>query len=61
MGDEMKYKVWGYPAKTDPLWNQKGKFIGSADKIEEARKLQESAKVAGWRTVKIYQGDFIVD
>jgi hypothetical protein len=31
MGDERKYQVWGYPAKSDPNLNYQGKWIGSAD------------------------------
>jgi len=61
MSDEKKYKVWGYPEKSDPLWNVKGKFIGSTDGLEDARKLTDNARIAGWGTVLILDGDLVVD
>jgi hypothetical protein len=61
MGDERKYQVWGYPAKTDPDWNHKGKWIGSADDIEEAREMKGNATLIGWVTVIIFEGDSVVE
>jgi len=61
MGDKKKYQVSGYPAKTDPDWEQKGRWIGSADDIEEARKLKSNATLIGWGIVIILEGDSIVE
>jgi hypothetical protein len=61
MGDKKKYQIWGYPAKTTPDWNHQGKWIGSADDIEEARKLKGNATIAGWGTVLVLEGDSIVE
>jgi hypothetical protein len=61
MSEEKKYKVWGYPAKTDANWHHNGRFIGSADEIEEARKLKENATLAGWGTILILDGDLVVE
>ncbi|MGA3049698.1 MAG: hypothetical protein ABSD67_24050 [Terracidiphilus sp.] len=61
MTDGRKYKVWGYPEKSDPQWNHKGRFIGSTEGIEEARKLKESATTIGWGTVLILDGDLVVE
>ena len=60
--DDKKYQVWGYPAKTDPLWNTQGTWIGGAPTIEEARKLKENAvNFAEWPTVLILEGDVVVE
>ena len=61
MGDVKRYKVWGYPEKTDPTWNQKGRFIGDTDSLEEARKLKANAAIAGWDTVLIIEGSLVVE
>ena len=58
MCDKKKLRVFGYSAETDPLWNLKGKFIGSVDDIEDARKLKNSALSTGFGIVRIYDGDF---
>jgi hypothetical protein len=61
VSDEKKYKVYGYPAKTDPDWNRKGRFIGSVDEIGDAHKLRDNAISVGWSTVLILDGDTIVE
>ena len=59
--DNKKFQVWGYPEKKDPLWNQKGQYIGSTDEEEEARRLKESAVFSGWKTVVILEKGLIVE
>jgi hypothetical protein len=61
MGDERKYQVRGYPAKNDPDWNLKERWIGSADDIEEAREMKGNATLIGWVTVIIFEGDSVVE
>ena len=61
MCDKRKYQIWGYPEKTDPSWNDKGSWLGSADDIEEAHKLKGNATIAGWATVLVLDGDSIVE
>jgi len=61
MDDGKTYKVYGYPAKTDPDWNQKGQLIGSVDEIGDARKLKQNAVIVEWGTVVILDEDSIVE
>jgi poly-gamma-glutamate capsule biosynthesis protein CapA/YwtB (metallophosphatase superfamily) len=44
-----------------PIGTTKGRWIGSADDIEEARKLKGNATIAGWGTVLVLEGDSIVE
>jgi hypothetical protein len=61
MENERVFKVWGYPAKSISDWNLKGVFIGSTETLEEAHKLQGSAKSSGWESAIILDGDLAVE
>ncbi|MGD0893277.1 MAG: hypothetical protein ABR923_17265 [Terracidiphilus sp.] len=61
MGDEKKYRVFGYPAKTDPDWSIKGKLVGSVDDIQDAHKMKNNAIAIGFDSVIILDGELIIE
>jgi hypothetical protein len=58
--DDKKYKIWGYPAKTEPLWNYRGHFVGSTDNIDDAHALKKNVQLLGWGTVLIIESNSLI-